>query len=143
MRRSRSSRALVQIGAVNLAPYQLLTASDLIAKRAVDACFDVTTAGSQHTAWDLVGVQGPVPPSKIGAVADVQWDIRTSRTAGDEVDGHPTEQPLVKPRMAAGTGDDEIGILGVEAGEQRFDRAQVSVFVQSEICSALTRCTSR
>ena len=43
-----------------------------------------------------------------------------------EIHGDPAEQPLVQPRMTKSAGDDEIGVLGVEACEQRLDRRQVS-----------------
>src|SRR6185312_1227556 len=42
-----------------------------------------------------------------------------------EVYGHPAEQALVDPRMSEGAGDDEVGVLRVEAGEQGLDRGQV------------------
>ena len=43
-----------------------------------------------------------------------------------EVERHPAEQPLVNPRMSKGAGDDEIGALRVEAGEQGLDRGQIA-----------------
>ena len=47
------------------------------------------------------------------------------RLLAHEVHADPPEQALVEPRMAESAGDDQIGVLGVEAGEQSLDRREV------------------
>ena len=67
---------------------------------------------------------------------DRQCDISTgSDCCRMQIEAHAAEQALEDPRMAEGAGDDEIGVLRIEAGEQRFDRRRSPVLVQSEICA--------
>ena len=43
-----------------------------------------------------------------------------------EIDAHPAEQPFVEPGMTKRAGNDEIGVLRVEARKQRLDRRQIA-----------------
>ena len=43
-----------------------------------------------------------------------------------EIDAHPAEQPFVELGMTKCPSDDEIGVLRIEAGEQRLDRGQIA-----------------
>ena len=48
------------------------------------------------------------------------------RLLAHQVEAHAAEQPLVEPRMAEGAGDDQVRVLGVEAGEKGLDRREVA-----------------
>ena len=60
-----------------------------------------------------------------------------------EIEAHAAEHSLVKPRMTEGAGNDEIGVLGVEAREQRLDRAEVAGVGPVGDMLALTPCAAR